>query len=122
MKKKIRVTLDTNILIRIIDEGDDSPYWPILDQHDLGNIEIAVSSRVWDPDTGAMWEAQQAQLDKIIEDHQILIIGAPMRLNISRLGGRDLLGGPEWKHSPDEVVKFRQIVGMGPKTVPPSKN
>lgn len=121
METKIRITLDTCVLLDILDHGPASPYFGILEWHAAGKIEVTVSNRVFDPDTWKMSEAQQEQLGKLLADHKIDIGAAPFRLDISRLGGGDVLRGPYTKRSPDEVMRFRQIVGMGPSAVPPSK-
>ncbi len=110
MKERITITLDTSVLLDILDHGRGSDFYKILDWHDQGRIEIAISNRVLDPDTQSMQNAQRQQLEELIEKHGIEIFSAPFRLNISRLGHGDALGWGETLRSPDEIIEFREII------------
>lgn len=121
MESRITVTVDTSVLLDILDHGSNSSFHKLLQWHDSGKIEIAVSNRVIDPDTWRMGEKQQSELNKLLERHGINICSAPFRWNISKLGGRDVLSGPQSNRSPEDVVKFRKIVGPDPAVGTPSR-
>jgi hypothetical protein len=121
MKPRIAVTVDTCVLLDILDKGSGSRFCKLIEWHDSGRIEVAVSNRVRGSDTRKMQEKQRDELGCLLRDHSIKICPAPFRLGFSTLGGGDALGGPKSSRSPEEVAKFRKIVGLGPTFGPASK-
>jgi hypothetical protein len=118
---KTSVTLDTSVLLDILDHGPNSRFCKIMEQHDLGTIDVAISNRVNDPDTWKMRPGQREALRRLIADHKVTVCSAPFRLDISKLGGRDVLQGAGRKRSPGEVENFKRLVGNGPDTDSRSK-
>jgi hypothetical protein len=117
----VRVTIDTGPWLDLLDRrGCVAEMEQILSWYKSGTVRVFASSRVFDPDTDAMYSHQRSALRSLLDDHAIEIAGAPFRLGVSRLGGPDPLGGQPTARSPEDLKRFTEVVGPDPSTLPAS--
>jgi hypothetical protein len=115
----VTVTLDTCLLISLLDRKDGFQNTiKLLEWHKDKKIEASVSNRLFEPDIVGMDKDQQEDLINILSKYAIVVKGNTLRLDISTLGGKDLLSGPISLRSEDEMSKFKGIVGDDPSSLP----
>ena len=93
MKKRMTVTLDTNILQEYVEEQKKKPVVEALLRSAASErLDLAITSR-YEVDTP--WNPRKEKIEEFLRTHRIPIIGSGFRVGYSRLGGYDMLGnGP----------------------------
>lgn len=117
----LSVTLDTSVLIQYIDDDNpSSPIHRILEASSRGDIDAIVSSRVFYPDVDDMREEQRAEMRTLLNEKDIETQGPVFRVGMSPVGnpprGGDTLGHPSGSRPPEEIERFKHLVGPPPST------
>lgn len=109
------VTLDTGILINLIDGNPGAiEVRELLKWHKDRKIKLFVSNRVFEHDTSKMRTVQVDELRALLNEHAVEIEGASFRVDFSLLSGGDLLSGGPSGRTIDEMSSFTRLVGINP--------
>jgi len=111
----IRATLDTGVLILVLDgKPGANDVLKLLQWHREGKLELHVSNRVFEHDTRKMRATQIDELRKLLEEFDIPVEGAAFRFNFSLLSGGDALDGGASVRTSEEMAHFTKLVGKDP--------
>src|SRR6267142_944146 len=87
----LALTLDTAPLLDWLDERPAGlNVAQIIQWHSAGLIEVAISNRVFDPDTSRMQQHQQRRLRDKLENLGVVVTPSSFRLGISRWSSGDV--------------------------------
>ena len=116
----IIVTLDTNLLITVIQERQGhQKIRDILAANRRGVISAGISNRLFQPDTVRMDHETKEKLHELLSSYDITeVIPSRFRWGISLLSGLDLISGGHTARTAEEILAFRRISDGDPITRP----
>lgn len=110
-----KITIDTGVLIVLLEKITGFELIEkIIDWAESEKIMAFVSNRIFEPDTKKMRSEQVSELQEILFNAKVKTIGSLFRFGFSTLDGYDVLSGRKTNRKPDELIKFREVVGQDP--------